>query len=101
LTIWDPQSDIASAGRRRVRRPWRGGFGSGAVDELIATAQDGGEYADEARAALALLLRLADRGAREAAQDDAETTAIADRDIELPDSGVVVISGANEIASPR
>lgn len=41
-----------------------GGFAAAAVDELVATARaDDGEAADDAQAALALLLRLADRGA--------------------------------------
>ncbi|AMO62765.1 DNA repair exonuclease [Mycolicibacterium phlei] len=39
-----------------------GGFAAAAVDELVATARSDGEDADDARAALALLLRLADRG---------------------------------------
>ncbi|MGV0853383.1 metallophosphoesterase family protein [Mycolicibacterium phlei] len=40
-----------------------GGFAAAAVDELVATARSDGADADDARAALALLLRLADRGA--------------------------------------
>ncbi|EUA73452.1 putative dNA repair exonuclease SbcD [Mycobacterium xenopi 4042] len=40
-----------------------GGFAAAAVDELVATARSGsGDAADDAQAALALLLRLADRG---------------------------------------
>ncbi|SEH70061.1 DNA repair exonuclease SbcCD nuclease subunit [Mycolicibacterium rutilum] len=39
-----------------------GGFAATAVDELVATARTDGAEADDARAALALLLRLADRG---------------------------------------
>ncbi|UUO03024.1 exonuclease SbcCD subunit D [Mycolicibacterium novocastrense] len=39
-----------------------GGFAASAVDELVATARSDGEAADDARAALALLLRLSDRG---------------------------------------
>lgn len=40
-----------------------GGFAAAAVDELVATARSGsGEAAEDAQAALALLLRLADRG---------------------------------------
>ncbi|MGV0794788.1 metallophosphoesterase family protein [Mycolicibacterium sp. XJ1819] len=38
-----------------------GGFAASAVDELVATARSDGEDAEDARAALALLLRLADR----------------------------------------
>jgi len=34
----------------------------GAVDELVAVARSDGEDADDARAALSLLLRLVDRG---------------------------------------
>lgn len=40
-----------------------GGFAAAAVDELVATARAGDESAADAQAALALLLRLADRGA--------------------------------------
>ncbi|MCV7076120.1 metallophosphoesterase family protein [Mycobacterium szulgai] len=40
-----------------------GGFAAAAVDELVATARAGDESAVDAQAALALLLRLADRGA--------------------------------------
>jgi hypothetical protein len=39
-----------------------GGFAAAAVDELVTTARAGGDDADDARAALALLLRLADKG---------------------------------------
>jgi DNA repair exonuclease SbcCD nuclease subunit len=39
-----------------------GGFAASAVDELVATARLAGEEADDARAALALLLRLAGPG---------------------------------------
>jgi DNA repair exonuclease SbcCD nuclease subunit len=39
-----------------------GGFAATAVDELVATARADGGQADDARAALALLLRLAERG---------------------------------------
>lgn len=40
-----------------------GGFAASAVDELVATARAGADDAGDAQAALALLLRLADRGA--------------------------------------
>ena len=39
-----------------------GGFAATAVDELVTAARSDGAEADDARAALALLLRLADRG---------------------------------------
>lgn len=39
-----------------------GGFAAAAVDELVGTARADGAGADDARAALALLLRLVDRG---------------------------------------
>jgi len=39
-----------------------GGFAAAAVDELVATAREDGKNADDARAALALLLRLAEKG---------------------------------------
>jgi hypothetical protein len=42
-----------------------GGFAAAAVEELVETARTGNaEAADDARAALALLLRLADKGDR-------------------------------------
>src|ERR1700712_1055042 len=57
LTIWDRQSDIAVVpADGEFDGLGVGGFAAAAVDELVATAQDGGEGADEARAALALLL---------------------------------------------
>nr|MDT0523171.1 hypothetical protein [Streptomyces sp. DSM 41633] len=40
-----------------------GGFAAAAVEELVATARTEGAGADDARAALGLLLRLVDRGA--------------------------------------
>lgn len=40
-----------------------GGFAASAVDELVAAARADGDGADDARAALGLLLRLVDRGA--------------------------------------
>lgn len=40
-----------------------GGFAASAVEELVATARAGADDAGDAQAALALLLRLADRGA--------------------------------------
>jgi DNA repair exonuclease SbcCD nuclease subunit len=39
-----------------------GGFAAAAVDELVTTARSDGDEADAARAALALLLRLTDKG---------------------------------------
>jgi DNA repair exonuclease SbcCD nuclease subunit len=64
LTLWDRQSDIAVApADGEFDGLGVGGFAAAAVDELVATAQDGGDRAAEARSALALLLRLADRGA--------------------------------------
>ncbi len=64
LTTWDPQTDIAVVpADGEFDGLGVGGFAAAAVDELVATAQNDGEGADGARAALALLLRLADRGA--------------------------------------
>ena len=64
LSMWDKQSDIAvSAGRRRVRRPRHRRIRGCRGRRIGATAaRSDGEGADDARAALALLLRLADRG---------------------------------------
>ncbi|MDT5197163.1 MAG: hypothetical protein QOH20_3917, partial [Mycobacterium sp.] len=39
-----------------------GGFAAAAVEELVATARAEGTQADDARAALGLLLRLTERG---------------------------------------
>ena len=64
LTIWDAKTDIAVApADGEFDGLGVGGFAAAAVDELVATAKDGGDRADQARAALGLLLRLADRGA--------------------------------------
>ena len=40
-----------------------GGFAAAAVEELVSTARAAGDDAEDARAALALLLRLAEGGA--------------------------------------
>ena len=76
-----------------------GGFAAAAVDELVATARSDGEDADDARAALALLLRLVDRGCGMKLHRLVLTNyrGITHREIEFPDRGVVVVSGANEI----
>ena len=76
-----------------------GGFAAAAVDELVATARADGEDADDARAALALLLRLAETGSGMKLHRLVLTNyrGIAHREIEFPDRGVVVVSGANEI----
>ncbi|MCT7656883.1 metallophosphoesterase family protein [Mycobacterium deserti] len=63
LTLWEKQSDIAvMPADGEFDDLGIGGFAASAVDELVGTARSGGEDADDARAALALLLRLADRG---------------------------------------
>ncbi|MEO3761308.1 exonuclease SbcCD subunit D [Mycobacterium sp. B14F4] len=63
LTLWDKQSDIAVLpADGEFDDLGIGGFAASAVDELVATARSEGADADDARAALALLLRLADRG---------------------------------------
>lgn len=64
LTLWDRQSDIAVIpADGEFDDLGIGGFAASAVDELVATARSDGTDAEDARAALALLLRLADRGA--------------------------------------
>ena len=63
LTLWDKQTDIAVLpADGEFDDLGIGGFAASAVDELVATARSDGADADDARAALALLLRLADRG---------------------------------------
>ena len=63
LTLWDKQTDIAVApADGEFDDLGIGGFAAAAVDELVTTARSDGDEADDARAALALLLRLADRG---------------------------------------
>ncbi|ORV16494.1 metallophosphoesterase family protein [Mycobacterium celatum] len=61
LGTWDRHTDLAVVpGDGEFDDLGIGGFAAAAVDELVATARDGD---DDAQAALALLLRLADRGA--------------------------------------
>jgi hypothetical protein len=64
LTSWDSQTDVVVVpADGEFDDLGIGGFAAAAVDELVATARDDdGEQADDARAALALLLRLVDRG---------------------------------------
>jgi DNA repair exonuclease SbcCD nuclease subunit len=63
LTSWDNQTDVVVVpADGEFDDLGIGGFAAAAVDELVATARDGGEQAEDARAALALLLRLVDRG---------------------------------------
>jgi hypothetical protein len=63
LSLWDKQSDIAVApADGEFDNLGIGGFAAAAVDELVTAARSGGDDADDARSALALLLRLADRG---------------------------------------
>jgi DNA repair exonuclease SbcCD nuclease subunit len=63
LTLWEKQSDIAVVpADGEFDELGIGGFAASAVDELVTTARSDDEDADDARAALALLLRLADRG---------------------------------------
>jgi len=63
LTVWDKQSDIAvTPADGEFDDLGIGGFAAAAVDELVNAARSDGDDADDARSALALLLRLADRG---------------------------------------
>ncbi len=63
LSLWEKQSDVAVVpADGEFEDLGIGGFAASAVDELVTTARSDGEDADDARAALALLLRLADRG---------------------------------------
>lgn len=63
LTVWERHTDIAVIpADGEFDDLGIGGFAAAAVDELVATARADGEDADDARGALALLLRLADKG---------------------------------------
>jgi DNA repair exonuclease SbcCD nuclease subunit len=63
LTQWEKQTDIAVVpADGEFDDLGIGGFAAAAVDELVTTARSDGEDAADARAALALLLRLVDRG---------------------------------------
>lgn len=63
LSLWERQSEIAvMPADGEFDDLGIGGFAASAVDELVATARGDGNDADDARSALALLLRLADRG---------------------------------------
>ncbi|HMC69836.1 MAG TPA: exonuclease SbcCD subunit D, partial [Mycobacteriales bacterium] len=65
LRTWDSHTDLAVVpADGEFTDLGIGGFAAAAVDELVATAREGDETsAADAQAALALLLRLADRGA--------------------------------------
>ncbi|MEB3981162.1 exonuclease SbcCD subunit D [Mycobacterium sp. 663a-19] len=65
LRTWDSHTDLAVIpADGEFSDLGIGGFAAAAVDELVATARDGdADSAVDAQAALALLLRLADRGA--------------------------------------
>jgi DNA repair exonuclease SbcCD nuclease subunit len=63
LSLWEKQTDIAvMPADGEFDDLGIGGFAASAVDELVTTARSDDADADDARAALALLLRLADRG---------------------------------------
>lgn len=64
LVSWDRQTDIAvMPADGEFDDLGIGGFAAAAVDELVATARSTSEDAEDARAALALLLRLHEGGA--------------------------------------
>ncbi|ORW96958.1 DNA repair exonuclease [Mycobacterium sp. IEC1808] len=64
LRTWDSHTDLAVVpADGEFSDLGIGGFAAAAVDELVATAREGNADAVDAQAALALLLRLADRGA--------------------------------------
>ncbi len=63
LGLWERQTEIAVIpADGEFDDLGIGGFAAAAVDELVAAARSDGEDADDARAALSLLLRLVDRG---------------------------------------
>jgi hypothetical protein len=66
LVPWDKQTDIAVIpADGEFDDLGIGGFAAAAVDELVIAARSDGEDADDARAALALLLRLVGKGSDE------------------------------------
>jgi DNA repair exonuclease SbcCD nuclease subunit len=63
LVLWEKQSDVVVVpADGEFDDLGIGGFAAAAVSELVTTARSDGDDADDARAALALLLRLVDRG---------------------------------------
>jgi DNA repair exonuclease SbcCD nuclease subunit len=63
LSLWEKGSEIAVIpADGEFDDLGIGGFAAAAVDELVATARSDAQDADDARAALALLLRLTERG---------------------------------------
>ena len=63
LNLWERQTEIAVIpADGEFDDIGIGGFAAAAVDELVSTARADGPDADDARAALALLLRLVERG---------------------------------------
>jgi DNA repair exonuclease SbcCD nuclease subunit len=76
LVPWDKRTDIAVVpADGEFDDLGIGGFAASAVDELVATARSEGDVADDARAALALLLRLVDRGDEPLARSGGTTRA--------------------------
>lgn len=66
LTVWERHTDIAVLpADGEFDDLGIGGFAAAAVDELVATARSDADGAEDARAALGLLLRLVDRGSDE------------------------------------
>ena len=64
LTVWERHTEIAVLpADGEFDDLGIGGFAAAAVDELVATARSDADGADDARAALGLLLRLVDRNA--------------------------------------
>ncbi|OBI65828.1 exonuclease SbcCD subunit D [Mycobacterium sp. E796] len=64
LRTWDSHTDLAVVpADGEFSDLGIGGFAAAAVDELVAAAREGNAESADAQAALALLLRLADRGA--------------------------------------
>jgi DNA repair exonuclease SbcCD nuclease subunit len=64
LRLWERHTDLAVVpADGEFDDLGVGGFAAAAVQELVATARAGNDDADDARAALALLLRLVDTGA--------------------------------------
>ncbi len=63
LTTWERHTDLVVVpADGEFSDLGIGGFAAAAVDELVGTASASGDDAEDARAALALLLRLVDRG---------------------------------------
>ena len=100
LVPWDKQTDIAVIpADGEFDDLGIGGFAAAAVDELVNTARSDGEDADDAPRGAGAVAAPRRQGRRMKLHRLVLTNyrGITHREIEFPDHGVVVVSGANEI----